>query len=122
MHASRPYAGAVSDHHAAETRPLPPRALAVRHHLRVHGPESRGGLAQLPGLSDASMSRVAQSLVRDRLVSEALDSLVGVERPRQILSAGPGARQVVGVKLTKDAADGVGRDLFGAVRGKGQAA
>jgi hypothetical protein len=87
----------------------------------VHGPESRGSLGKLLSLSDASMSRVAQSLVRDGLVSEALDSQVGVGRPRQILSAVPGARHVVGVKLTGDTAYGVGCDLFGAVLAEGQA-
>jgi predicted NBD/HSP70 family sugar kinase len=68
------------------------------------------------------MSRVAQSLVRDGLVSEALDQQAGVGRPRQILSVNPSARHVVGVKLTRDTAYGVASDLFGAVLGKGQAA
>jgi predicted NBD/HSP70 family sugar kinase len=68
------------------------------------------------------MSRLAQSLVRDGLVSEALDQQAGVGRPRQILSANPNARHVVGVKLTRDTAYAVATDLFGAVLGTGRAA
>ena len=111
----------MSDHSATASRQLTPRALAVTRHLLVHGPESRGSLGKVLSLSDASMSRVAQSLVRDGLVSEALDSQAGVGRPRQILSAVPSARHVVGVKLTGDTAYGVACDLFGAELAEGQA-
>lgn len=107
---------------STRVRQLSPRALAVTRHLLVHGPESRGSLGKVLSLSDASMSRVAQSLVRDGLVSEALDAQAGVGRPRQILSAVPSARHVVGVKLTGDTAYAVAADLFGEVVGKGQAA
>ena len=110
----------MSDQSTAGSRQLTPRALAVTRHLVVHGPESRGGLGKLLSLSDASMSRVAQSLVREGLVSEALDPQTGVGRPRQILSAVPSARHVVGVKLTGDTAYGVASDLFGETLAKDQ--
>lgn len=112
----------MSDQSTAGSRQLSPRALAVTRHLVVHGPESRGGLGRLLSLSDASMSRVAQALVREGLVSETLDPQTSVGRRRQILSAVPGARHVVGVKLTGDTAYGVASDLFGEVLAKDQSA
>jgi predicted NBD/HSP70 family sugar kinase len=61
------------------------------------------------------MSRVAQTLVRDGLVSETQDPEAAIGRPRQILSVVPDARHVVGIKLTGDTAYGVSCDLFGSV-------
>src|SRR5918992_5635397 len=95
--------------------PLDPRALAVTQHLLVHGPATRAALGRELSLSDASMSRVARSLVRDGIVSEDLDEIVGVGRPRQILSPVPSARHVVGVKLTADTAYGVACNMLGDV-------
>jgi predicted NBD/HSP70 family sugar kinase len=84
-------------------------------HLLTHGPASRGHLGRELSLSDASMSRATQTLVRDGLVSETTDPRSGVGRPRQILTPVPTARHVVGVKLTEDRAYGVACDLVGAV-------
>ena len=100
---------------------MSPHALAVTRHLLVHGPASRGHLGRNLSLSDASMSRVAQTLVRDGIVAETLDPEIGIGRPRQILSAIPTARHVVGVKLTQDTAYAVACDLHGAVLGSAQA-
>ncbi len=100
---------------------MSPHALAVTRHLLVHGPASRGHLGRNLTLSDASMSRVAQTLVRDGIVAETLDPQVGLGRPRQILSANPAARNVVGVKLTADTAYGVACDLYGSVLGSAEA-
>jgi predicted NBD/HSP70 family sugar kinase len=111
----------VSKRSTTARRQLTPRALDVTRHLVIHGPESRGSLGRVLSLSDASMSRVAQFLVRDGLVSEAIDAQAGVGRPRQILSAVPSARHVVGVKLTRDTAYAVASDLFGEILGQGQA-
>ncbi len=86
-------------------------------HLLLHGPATRGHLGRELALSDASMSRVTQVLVRDGIVSEALDPRSGVGRPRQILSVVPTARHYVGVKLTGDTAYGVACDLHGTVLG-----
>ncbi len=102
------------------TQRLTPHALAVTRHLLVHGPASRANLGRNLALSDASMSRVAQTLVRDGLVSETLDLRSSIGRPRQILSAVPTARHVVGVKLTGDMAYGVACDLYGAVLGSAE--
>ena len=98
-----------------EASKLTPHALAVTRHLLTHGPASRGHLGRNLSLSDASMSRAAQTLVRNGLVTETLDPRSSVGRPRQILAAVPTARHVVGVKLTADRAYGVACDLFGAV-------
>jgi predicted NBD/HSP70 family sugar kinase len=94
---------------------LTPHALAITMHLLTHGPASRGHLGRDLSLSDASMSRATQTLVRDGLVSETTDPRSGVGRPRQILTPVPTARHVVGVKLTQDRAYGVACDLVGAV-------
>lgn len=101
--------------------PLDARSLAVTQRLLVHGPASRGALGRELSLSDASMSRVARSLVRDGLVSENLDEVAGVGRPRQILSPVPDARHVVGVKLTADTAYGVACNMLGDVLGSATA-
>ena len=99
----------------ARSRRLSPRALAVTRHLVVHGPESRGQASE----GDRSLGRIhlqghAGPGPRG-LVSETLDPQPSIGRRRQILSAVPGARHVVGVKLTGDTAYGVAWDLFGEV-------
>lgn len=97
---------------------LTPRALAVTRHLLVNGPASRGHLGQNLSLSEASMSRVARTLVEGGLVTENSDpssSPSSIGRPRQLLTAVPSARHVVGVKLTADTAYGVACDLLGSV-------
>jgi predicted NBD/HSP70 family sugar kinase len=68
------------------------------------------------------MSRVARSLMSDGIVSENLDAVTSVGRPRQILSAVPGARHVIGVKLTADTAHGVACNMLGDVEGTAQLA
>jgi predicted NBD/HSP70 family sugar kinase len=97
--------------------PLDPRSLAVTRHLLVHGPASRGALGRELSLSDASMSRIARSLMREGIVAENLDAVASVGRPRQILSAVPSARHVVGVKLTAEMAYGVACNMLGDVEG-----
>ena len=95
--------------------PLDPRALAVTRRLLVHGPASRGALGQEMNLSDASMSRVARSLVRAGLASENTDEAPSIGRPRQLLTAVPTARHVVGIKLTSTTAYGVACNMLGEV-------
>jgi len=96
--------------------------LAVTRHLLVHGPATRGDLGDRLRLSSASMSRLARALVDGGIVSEDLEPVPGVGRPRQLLSAVPGARYVVGCKLTGDTAYGVVCDMLGEVRSTAQAA
>lgn len=84
--------------------------------LLVHGPATRGDLGDRLNLSYASMSRVARSLIGGGIASEDLESPSSIGRPRQILAAVPGARHVVGCKLTGDTAYGVVCDLFGEVK------
>ncbi|MGK5681460.1 ROK family protein [Actinoplanes sp. URMC 104] len=89
--------------------------LAVTRHLLVHGPATRGDLSDLLRVSPASMSRLARSLVSDGIVAENAEPVPGVGRPRQILSVVPGARHVVGCKLTATRAYGVVCDMLGDV-------
>ena len=69
-----PYSCFVATHSAPSGKPpLTANALAVTRHLLVHGPASRSRLGEHLSLSDASMSRVAQTLMRDGIVLETLD-------------------------------------------------
>ncbi len=105
-------------------RHLTPRALAVTRHLLMHGPSTRSALAGVLQLSDASMSRVARLLLDQGIVTEESERTgdVTIGRPRQILTAVPGSRHVVGVKLTGDTAYGVLCDLAGTVLATASAA
>jgi predicted NBD/HSP70 family sugar kinase len=94
---------------------LTPRALAVTRHLLLHGPATRGHLGAQLRLSEASMSRVARSLVSHGIITETVDARAALGRPRQILTAVPSAAHVVGVKLTENTAYGVACDFFGTV-------
>ena len=96
--------------------------LAVTRHLLVHGPATRGDLGDRLQLSTASMSRLARALVDGGIAMENLEPVPGIGRPRQVLSAVPTARHVVGCKLTGDTAYGVVCDMLGEVRSTAQAA
>ena len=113
--------GGRSERAAAE-RALSAGELAVTRLLLVHGPATRGTLGDRLNLSYASMSRVARALVDGGIASEALEPEPTVGRPRQILTAVPGARHVVGCKLTADTAYGVVCDMFGNVKSTATAA
>ena len=101
---------------------LSPGELAVTRHLLVHGPATRGDLGDRLNLSYASMSRAARALVEEGMASEQLEPEPAVGRPRQILTAIPSARHVVGCKLTGDTAYGVVCDMFGNVTSTTRAA
>ncbi len=89
---------------SGDERHLTPRALAVTRYLLMHGPSTRADLAGELQLSDASLSRVARLLVEQGIVTEHADRGVSttgatgaaIGRPRQILTAVPGSRHVVG--------------------------
>lgn len=100
---------------------LSPREFAVARHLLIHGPSTRGDLGDRLNLSYASMSRAARALIEGGVATEVLEPETAVGRPRQVLTAVPGARHVVGIKLTSDTAYGVVCDMFGAVKGTVQA-
>ncbi|WP_433363669.1 ROK family transcriptional regulator [Actinoplanes sp. CA-142083] len=110
------------------SRPVTPRRglsaaeLAVTRHLLVHGPATRQDLGDRLNLSYASTSRLARALVDGGMASEALEPEQAVGRPRQVLTAVPGARHVVGCKLTADTAYAVVCDMFGDVQGTARAA
>lgn len=96
--------------------------LAVTRQLLIHGPATRGDLGDRLNLSYASMSRLARALIGGGMATEDLGPAVAIGRPRQILTAVPSARHVVGVKLTGDTAYGVVCDLFGEVKATTRAA
>jgi predicted NBD/HSP70 family sugar kinase len=96
--------------------------LAVTRQLLVHGPATRADLGERLQLSYASMSRLTRALVEGGIIAGDLEPEPGVGRPRQILSAVPGARHVVGCKLTGDTAYGVVCDMFGKVKSVAQTA
>jgi predicted NBD/HSP70 family sugar kinase len=105
---------------AAAVPRLSEREMAVTRHLLVHGPATRGHLGGHLQLSSASMSRVARALLDGGIAAEDLDSAPSIGRPRQILSAIPSARHVIGCKLTGDTAYGVVCDMLGNVTASAQ--
>ncbi|MFC7533197.1 ROK family protein [Actinoplanes sp. GCM10030250] len=114
-----------------ETRPDPSRnndralsagELAVARHLLIHGPATRGDLGDRLNLSYASTSRAARALIQEGMASEALEQESAVGRPRQVLTAVPTARHVLGCKLTTDTAYGVVCDMYGNVTAAARAA
>jgi hypothetical protein len=94
----------------------------VTQQLLIHGPATRGDLGNRLNLSYASMSRVARALVIGGMASEDLEPSTAIGRPRQILTAVPSARHVVGCKLTADTAYGVVCDMFGDIKSTAEAA
>jgi predicted NBD/HSP70 family sugar kinase len=96
--------------------------LAVARHLLVHGPATRGDLGDRLQLSTASMSRLARALVDGGIATENLEPVPSIGRPRQVLSAVPSARHIVGCKLTGDTVYGVVCDMLGEVKATTQAA
>ena len=107
---------------SAGERELTAGELAVTRQLLIHGPATRGDLGDRLNLSYASMSRLARSLILGGMATEDLESAAAIGRPRQILTAVPGARHVVGVKLTGDTAYGVVCDRVGVVKATTRAA
>lgn len=97
------------------------RAFALVRHLVAFGPASRQELGRALEHSDATMSRLARSLIEQGVVGEQTDRAGARGRPRQILTAVPGARHVVGIKLTATTAHAVVCDLVGEVRASAEA-
>lgn len=91
-------------------------------HLLIHGPATRADLGDRLNLSYASTSRAARALIEGGMASETLEPEPAVGRPRQVLTAVPGARHVVGCKITEDTAYGVVCDMYGNVRSTTRAA
>src|SRR5919107_3927811 len=106
---------------ALSARAMSAGEFAVTRHLLIHGPATRGDLGDRLNLSYASMSRVARSLISGGMASETLEPEPAIGRPRQILTAVPTARHVVGCKLTADTAYGVVCDMFGDIKATAKA-
>jgi predicted NBD/HSP70 family sugar kinase len=107
---------------SATERRLSAGELAVTRHLLVHGPATRGDLGDRLNLSYASMSRAARALVDGGMASQQIEAAPAIGRPRQVLTAIPSARHVVGCKLTADTAYAVVCDMGGDVKSAARAA
>lgn len=85
--------------------------------LLVDGPQSRAEIARKLGLSRASLTRVARSLINQGFVTEGALELRGATgRPSEMLQVDPSARRFLGVKLTDDTLYAVVTDLAGTIQ------
>ncbi len=85
--------------------------------LIVNGPKSRAEIARKLGMSRASLTRVARSLVDQGFVTEGpLEMRGATGRPSEMLRVKPGSRHFLGVKLTADALYAVVTDLAGQIQ------
>ena len=89
--------------------PLEGSAQAVALEVLVYGPLARSELARRVGLSQASLTRLANPLVASGLLVEVEAASDGTRmgRPTRPLDIVPTSHHFVGVKLTGDAAYGV---------------
>lgn len=69
----------------------------------IHGPLPRAEIARRLGMSRASLTRVARTLVELGLIREgAVEQRAWTGRPSELFEIAPGARHFFGVKLTGD--------------------
>jgi len=90
-------------------KPLEGSAQAIALEVLVYGPLARSELARRVGLSQASLTRLANPLVASGLLVEVEAASDGTRmgRPTRPLDIVPTSHHFVGVKLTGDAAYGV---------------
>jgi predicted NBD/HSP70 family sugar kinase len=91
------------------------RALEL---IRSQGPISRVELAQRTGLTQATISHVVRSLIRDGLVSEVGRGEPTRGKPRMMLEVNPDARLGIGVQLGAESVVYVVVNLSGSVVGR----
>jgi predicted NBD/HSP70 family sugar kinase len=91
------------------------RALEL---IRSQGPISRVELAQRTGLTQATISHVVRSLIRDGLVSEVGRGQPTRGKPRMMLEVNPDARLGIGVQLGAESIVYVVVNLSGSVVGR----
>jgi predicted NBD/HSP70 family sugar kinase len=91
------------------------RALEL---IRSQGPISRVELAQRTGLTQATISHVVRSLIRDGLVSEVGRGEPTRGKPRMMLEVNPDARLGIGVQLGAESIVYVVVNLSGSVVGR----
>src|SRR5688500_13279765 len=92
------------------------RAVALE--VLIHGPLSRSEVARRLDLSSASLTRLANPLLKSGLLVEAGEQADGrVGRPQQLLDIVPGSRRFIGMKLMADEVLGVTADLRANVKG-----
>ena len=86
--------------------------------VRARGPISRIELAQVTGLTQATVSILVRQLLEDGLVADAGRSQSTGGKPREMLALVPAARFAVGLQLEADSTTAIVTDLAGAVVGR----
>jgi predicted NBD/HSP70 family sugar kinase len=86
--------------------------------VRARGPISRVELAQVTGLTQATVSILVRQLLADGLVADAGRSESTGGKPRELLALVPSARFAVGLQLEADSTTAIVADLAGAVVGR----
>lgn len=83
--------------------------------LRIHGPTARARIAQITGLSPATVTQITAQLIENCRLREA-DSVRGTRgRPAQLLELDPTHVRVIGVDVSSDRLLAVALDLTGTV-------
>lgn len=86
--------------------------------VRSQGPVSRVEIAELSGLTQASVSMIVRSLLEDGLVQEVGTAVSTGGKRRTLLEIAPGARCAVGVHLEADSVVYVVTNMAGGMIGR----
>lgn len=86
--------------------------------IRIHGPITRGELAEISGLTPPAIANITRKLMADDLVMEAGQRRGGRGQPATRLAVNPDGRLSLGVNIDRDHVSAVLLDLGGAVRGR----
>ncbi|WP_230671931.1 ROK family transcriptional regulator [Rathayibacter sp. Leaf248] len=86
--------------------------------VRARGPISRVELAQVTGLTQATVSILVRQLLADGLVADAGRSESTGGKPRELLALVPSARVALGLQLEADSTTAIVADLAGSVVGR----
>lgn len=93
------------------------RVIAILEILRERPRASRSELAEISGLSPATVSRAVAHLKREGLVLESPAESDGPGRPAQMVALRPGAAHVLGIDAGGTRIRAIVTDLDGTVRG-----
>jgi predicted NBD/HSP70 family sugar kinase len=86
--------------------------------VRNRGPISRVQIADLTGLTQATISKIVRALLADGIVAETGEREYTGGKPRVMLQINPTARYAVGVQLGADSITYVVTDVNGAIVGR----
>lgn len=94
------------------------KRVAILDVLRGRSPASRAELAELSGLSPATVSRAVQRLRREGFVRDVAGTSAGLGRPARLVELRPDAAFVVGIDAGGSMLRAVLADLEGVMRGR----